>query len=290
MIDIIIIGAGPSGVSAALYAKARGKNILVFEKEKIGGLISNVSKVSHYASVEKDETGPEFAKRLEDQLNYSQIPVKFEEVKKIEKIGDSFKVTTNKDQYTSQKVICACGSSLKELPLNVPKDFSVKHWPLGNEEELKGKTVIINGGSDGASKEALYISKFAKEVHIVQDQDKLMCIDEFKRQIENSENIKVHTSSKLLEINVVNGRCLSAKLTNSEIKDDKGIEIYAQIGQNGNSEILKDFANVNNTFLDEDIISKTSGLFFAGDIRVKPVKQIATAVCDGCLAGINACK
>ncbi len=78
MIDIIIIGAGPSGVSAALYAKARGKNILVFEKEKIGGLISNVSKVSHYASVEKDETGPEFAKRLEDQLNYSQIPVTHE--------------------------------------------------------------------------------------------------------------------------------------------------------------------------------------------------------------------
>lgn len=117
MIDVIIIGAGPAGVSAALYVKARGKNVLLLEKDKIGGLIANVSKVSHYLSLEKDETGPSFAKKLADQVAQAQIPVHYEEVLSLKKDDQGFLIQTNKDSYRAKKVICASGSSLKDLPL-----------------------------------------------------------------------------------------------------------------------------------------------------------------------------
>lgn len=290
MLNIIIIGAGPAGVSAALYAKARGKDILLLEKEKIGGLISNVSKVSHYVSLSSNETGLDFAKSLEDQLQYSNINYKIEEVIELKKTSNYFLVKTNKAEYKSEKVIYACGSTLKELGINFNGNFDSFHWPLGREESFKNKTVIVNGGSDGACKEALYIAKFAKLVHIVQDQDKLLCINEFKKQIEVNNKIIVHTSSKLIEAKIKNNKCIKAVLSNTEISDDDGIEICVQIGQNGNSSLLKDFAKIENSFLAEEIKSNTDGLFFAGDIRKKDVRQIATAVSDGCLAGIMACK
>lgn len=288
MKDIIIIGAGPAGVSAALYAKARGKDILVFEKNKVGGIIGNVSKVSHYASVGENLTGPEFAKELEDQLNYSNIEVKYEEVKSVSKVDDGFKVTTNNGEYFSKKLIAACGSTLKELPLD--KAFQFKHWPLKANHDYKNKTVIVNGGSDGACKEALFIAKDAKSVHIVQDQDKILCIDEFKKQIDAAKNIVIHTGTTLEDIEITNGICTRAITTTGTIEDENGIEIYVQIGQTGNSEMFKDIAEINNSFIAEDVKTNIDGLFFAGDIRVKDVKQVATAVADGALAGIMASK
>ena len=289
MKDIIIIGAGPAGVSAALYAKARGKDLLLLEKDRVGGLISNVSKVSHYASLADNESGEEFSQKLKDQLAFSNIDVTYEECLSIEKKDDYFLVKTDKNTYEGKKLIYATGSHLKDLAIDY-KGFDVKHWPYGNEESLKGKTVIVNGGSDGASKEALYIAKFAKEVHIVQNQDSLMCIDEFKKQIEASDKIKVHTGTSLKDLEIKDNKCVKAILEDCEICDENGIEIYVQIGQNGSTDLIKDLANVKNTFLDEEISSQVDGLYFAGDVRIKDVKQIATAVADGTLAGIRASK
>lgn len=250
MKDIIIIGAGPAGVSAALYAKARGKDLLLLEKDRVGGLISHVSKVSHYASLADNESGEEFSQKLKDQLAFSNIDVTYEECLSIEKKDDFFLVKTDKNSYEGKKLIYAAGSHLKDLAIDY-KGFDVRHWPYGNEESLKGKTVIVNGGSDGASKEALYIAKFAKEVHIVQNQDTLMCIDEFKKQIEASDKIKVHTGTSLKDLEIKDNKCVKAIIEDCKICDENGIEIYVQIGQNGSTDLVKDLANVKNTFLDE---------------------------------------
>ena len=262
MKDIIIIGAGPAGVSAALYAKARGKDLLLLEKDRVGGLISHVSKVSHYASLADNESGEEFSQKLKDQLAFSNIDVTYEECLSIEKKDDHFLVKTDKNTYEGKKLIYAAGSHLKDLAIDY-KGFDVKHWPYGKEESLKGKTVIVNGGSDGASKEALYIAKFAKEVHIVQNQDTLMCIDEFKKQIEASDKIKVHTGTSLKDLEIKDNKCVKAILEDCEICDENGIEIYVQIGQNGSTDLIKDLANVKNTFLDEEISSRVDGLYLS---------------------------
>ncbi|NMD38220.1 MAG: FAD-dependent oxidoreductase [Christensenellaceae bacterium] len=289
MKDIIVIGGGPAGCSAAIYAKARGKKVLLFEKDKIGGLIANVSKVSHYVSVEENVRGTDFAQKMAKQLESSGISVKYEEVIALEKTDDGFIVKSVNDEYRCKKVICATGSYLKKLNIDT-RGATFNHWPLGNEESLRNKTVVINGGSDGACKEALYMAKFANKIHIVQDQDELKCIDEFKRQIENSNNITVHASSTMKDVEVVNGKTISVSTNKETITDQDGIEVYVQIGQDGNSNLIKDFVEIENTYAKSEVVSEVEGLFFAGDIRVKAVKQIATAVADGCIAGIEACK
>lgn len=131
-------------------------------------MIGKVSKVSHYVSVGEGLRGPDFAKDMADQLAYSGIPVKYEEVCGIKRKQSSFIVETKEGEYSCKQVICASGSSLKDLEID-SKGYAFNHWPLGNEDKIRDKTVIINGGSDGAAKEAIYISKFAKEVHIIQD-------------------------------------------------------------------------------------------------------------------------
>ncbi|WP_276881348.1 NAD(P)/FAD-dependent oxidoreductase [Anaerococcus tetradius] len=291
MKDLIIIGAGPSGVSAALYAQSRGCDLTIFEKEKVGGLIGKVSKVSHYTSVVVDEDGESFRKRLENQIKAYGLDLKYEEVIKLVKKDDHFLVKTNKAEYEAKKVIVASGSSPKELAVDT-KGYEISHWARGYEEKVHGKTVVVNGGSDGAAKEALYLAKFAKEVHMVQNQDKLMCINEFKKAIESNSKINVHTSEELVRIGKEEDHIEEVELANGEvIKDKAGIEIFAMIGQNPNTSFIDlDLPKDKLGFIDSEVVSDIEGLYFAGDVRVKAVRQVATAVNDGCLAGISASK
>lgn len=291
MKDLIIIGAGPAGVSAALYAQSRGLDLIIFEKEKIGGLIGKVSKVSHYTSVIVDEDGESFRKRLEDQINAYKLDLKYEEVTSLKKENDKFIVKTNNKSYEAKKVIIASGSTPKELDFDT-KGYKISHWAKGAEDRVRGKIVIVNGGSDGAAKEAIYLSNYAKEVHIVQNQDKLLCINEFKKVIENSKNIKVHTSvtlkSLVKEDNTIKEVILSS---NENIKADEGVEIFAMIGQYPNTDFIDiDLKKNELGFLDQDIVSDVENLYIAGDVRVKDVRQVATAVNDGAIAAIKASK
>lgn len=291
MKELIIIGAGPAGVSAALYAQSRGVDLSIFEKEKVGGLIGKVSKVSHYTSVFVDEDGESFRKRLEEQIKSYNLDLKYEEVKSLRKEDDKFLVRTENGEYEAKKVIIATGSTPKELDLDT-KGYEISHWAKGFEEKVKDKTVIVNGGSDGACKEAIYLSKFAKKVHIVQNQDKLLCINEFRKQIEKSDNIEVHTSSSLEEIKKYNDTIKEAKLNNGDIiTSDNGIEIFAMIGQYPNTDFIDIDLDKNELgFIKSDIESEVQNLYIAGDVRVKDVRQVATAVNDGAIAGIKASK
>lgn len=129
--DLIIIGAGPAGVSAAIYAKSRGANLLVLERKQVGGLIRNVSKVTHYTGIIKEETGISLASRMEEQLKEYAIIVKNEEVVETN-LKDNIKtIITNKETYQTKKVIIACGTNPKRL------------WVKG-EERLTGKGVRMN--------------------------------------------------------------------------------------------------------------------------------------------------
>ncbi len=289
MRDLIVIGGGIAGVSSALYAKSRGLDVLVIERDKIGGLIRGASKVTHFASLVVAETGEEFSKRLESQLEDMNIEVAYENVEDLKKSDDLFIIKTDKNSYEAKKIVVASGSTPKELSVD-NKGHKFYHYGNGAEDLVKNKTVIVNGGSDGACKEAIYLSKFAKEVHIVQIMDRLMTIDEFKSIIESSDNIIVHTSSELLDIKDEEGIITSVNLTDGEISDSDGIEIFVSIGQSGNSEFLDDNFEITDGFVKTEVISDIDGLYFAGDIRVKPVRQLATAVSDGCIAGIEAAK
>ncbi|WBW49936.1 NAD(P)/FAD-dependent oxidoreductase [Peptoniphilus equinus] len=290
---LIVIGAGPAGVCAALYGKSRGLDVTVLEKEQVGGIIGHVSLVSHFASAVVGESGLDFAKRLETQLQDAGIAVLYEEVTALDPIDEGYQVTTKAGTYLADKVVVATGSTPKELPIDYPEGLQVHHFARGMEQAVQGKTVVVNGGSDGAVKEALYLAQFAKAVHIVQDQPQLMCIQEFKDKLAQCETIVVHTGTTLSACDMAEGKLVAVHLNGeaaTDIVDDGGMELFVLIGQAGNGALVEKFVPLQNGYADAADLNVAEGLYVAGDVRVKAVRQVATAVSDGCLAGVDAAK
>lgn len=293
MYDIIIIGAGPAGISAAIYGKSRGKKVLVLEKKQVGGLIGTVSTVTHYAAIMQGESGKTFAERMKEQALGSGVEIRYENVTGAKLKGETKKVITDKGNYESKTVILAIGGSgrmlgipgegLKGVRLNAPKDGP----------DYKGKNVYVIGGADGAVKEALYLAKIAAKVMIVCVEDELVCIQEFKDKVAACDNIEIMPHSSLTavygdeaveELEFTDNKT-GKKLT---VKDAEcGVFVYAGIVPNTQiyTELWLEGGYIP---VDESMQTEIPGVFAAGDICVKKVRQVATAVADGAIAGIQA--
>ena len=293
MYDIIIIGAGPAGIIAAVYGKSRGKKVLVLEKNQVGGLIGTVSTVTHYTAVMKDESGNTFAERMKEQALGAGVEIRYENVTETKLTGEIKKVVTDKESYESKTLILANGGSgrmlgipgesLKGVRLNAPKD-ALKY---------KGKNVYVIGGADGAVKEALYLAQTAVKVTIVCVEDELVCIQEFKDKVTACNNIEimphsslsaVYGSEALEELEFTDNQTGKKQI----VKDTEcGVFIYAGIVPNTQmyTELKLDGGYIP---VDGSMQTQIPGVFAAGDIRVKKVRQVATAVADGAIAGIEA--
>lgn len=293
MYDIIIIGAGPAGISAAVYGKSRGKKVLVLEKNQVGGLIGTVSKVTHYTAIVQEESGKTFARRMKEQALGSGIEIRYENVTETKLRGEIKRVVTEKGSYEAKTLILANGGSgrmlgipgesLKGVRLNAPKDGP----------NYKGKNVYVIGGADGAVKEALYLAETAGKVTIVCVEDELACIQEFRDKVATRDNIEIMPHSSLTAVygsEAVEELEFTDNKTGKKqiVKDAEcGVFVYAGIVPNTQmyTEIRLDGGYIPT---DDSMQTEIKGVFAAGDIRVKNVRQVATAVADGAIAGIKA--
>ena len=293
MYDIIIIGAGPAGISAAVYGKSRGKKVLVLEKKQVGGLIGTVSTVTHYTAIVQEESGKTFAERMRVQALGAGVEIRYENVIETKLTGERKRVVTDAESYESKTIILANGGSgrmlgipgeeLKGVRLNAPKDGLA----------YQGKNVYVIGGADGAVKEAIYLAGIAGKVTIVCIEDELACIQEFKDKVAAHENIEimphasltaVYGSEAVEELEFTDNKTGKKKM----VKDAEcGIFVYAGIVPNTQMytelELTGGYIPV-----DDSMQTEIPGVFAAGDIRVKTVRQVATAVADGAIAGIQA--
>lgn len=293
MYDIIIIGAGPAGISAAVYGKSRGKKVLVLEKKQVGGLIGTVSTVTHYLTADHEELGRTFADRMKQQALGAGVEIRYENVIKTELAGRQKKVTTDEQSYESKTLILANGGSgrmlgipgenLKGVRLNAPKDG----WAY------RDKNVYVIGGADGAVKEALYLARTARKVTIVCVEDELVCIQEFRDKVAARDNIEIMPHASLTAV-YGNDAVEELELTDNKsgkkqmVKDAEcGVFVYAGIVPNTQmyTELELDEGYIP---VDDSMQTEIPGVFAAGDIRVKKVRQVATAVADGAIAGIQA--
>lgn len=296
MYDIVIIGAGPAGVSAGIYAKSRGKKVLIIEKEKIGGLIGRVSTVTHYAGIVNGETGISFSERLKDQAENAGIEIVYENVNNVDLKGDVKLVFTNKNLYKAKKIIIANGTRARKLGIEGELELEGKGIGLNATRDGKdyiGKNVYVVGGADGAIKEALYLAQFAKNVTIIHFEDSLGCIAEFKDKIKKTSNINVRLGSRLHAVygkERVESLDISDEKTGSiETIADSGCGIFVYAGTIPNTELYTAL-KLENGFIpvDEKMETEIKDVYAIGDIRVKPIRQVATAVADGTIAAINA--
>lgn len=296
MYDFIIIGGGPAGISAAVYAVSRGLRVLVLEQEKIGGVIGKVSIVSHYTAIVEGETGETFAARMKKQALDAGVQISYETVVEVQLTGKTKIVKTNSDVYESRAVLLANGTTPRTLGIPGEDALTGKGYALNaakSAQAYAGKHVYVVGGADGAIKEALYLSRFAKKVFIIHFEDKLGAIPEFTNKLAQLGNVELLLHSRLTEIGgkgQVEWLQLTDEKTGVTTKiEDEGCGIFVYAGATPNTQLYPEL-HLENGYIpvNEKMETMYQGVYAAGDICVKQVRQAATAVADGAVAAINA--
>ena len=296
MYDIIIIGAGPAGISAGIYAVSRGKRTLILEKAQVGGIIGKVSTVTHYTAIEKQETGATFAARMKEQALQAGVEIVQAEAVHVALTGEVKSVTTDRGIYKAKRIILANGGTPRKLGIPGEKELAGKGMGMNaarDGADYAGKNVYVVGGADGAVKEALYLAGFAKQVTIVHFEEQLGCIAEFRQKVAAAGNISVRLASRLHAVygqdQVERLEIASEQDGSIETIEDPGCGIFVYAGILPNTELYTELALEGGYIPTNDKMETAiPGVYAAGDIRVKQVRQVATAVSDGAIAAINA--
>ncbi len=296
MYDIIIIGAGPAGISAGIYAVSRGKRTLILEKAQVGGIIGKVSTVTHYTAIEQQETGATFASRMKEQALQAGVEIIYANVTGVTLTGETKSITTDKGTYEAKRIILANGSTPRKLDIPGEVELTGKGMGMNAAQDgvvYSGKNVYVVGGADGAVKEALYLASFAKHLTIIHFEDQLGCIAEFHQKIDAAGNITLRLASRL---HAVYGQDQVERLQianehdgSIETVEDPGCGIFVYAGVEPNTQLYTELTLEGGYIPTNDKMETAiPGVYAAGDIRVKQVRQVATAVSDGAIAAINA--
>ena len=296
MYDIIIIGAGPAGISAGIYAVSRGKRTLILEKAQVGGIIGKVSTVTHYTAIEKQETGATFAARMKEQALQAGVEIVQAEAVHVALTGEVKSVTTDRGIYEAKRIILANGGTPRKLGIPGEKELAGKGVGMNAARDgaaYAGKNVYVVGGADGAVKEALYLAGFAKQVTVIHFEEQLGCIAEFRQKVAAAGNISVRLASRLHAVygqdQVERLEIASEQDGSIETIEDPGCGIFVYAGILPNTELYTELALEGGYIPTNDKMETAiPGVYAAGDIRVKQVRQVATAVSDGAIAAINA--
>ena len=291
ILDLIIVGAGPAGVTAAIYAKRSNINFKIFEKEMVGGNVVNAFEIENYPGVGK-LMGSDLAIKFISDLDALGIDVNYEAITKIEKNDDVFKVTTSENEtYYTKKVLLALGTKARKLGVS-NEDLllgrGISYCATCDGSFYKGKDVLVVGGGNSALTEALYLSKIVNKIYLITRHELKGGKKEIQK-IKETPNIEVIEFKTVKEVegnNFVTGVKIIDTNTNEEssLKVD-GIFVY--IGQLPPTNIVSDFGVLNkNGFIevDEHYETKIKGLFAVGDCINKVVRQIVTATGDAATA------
>ncbi len=297
MYDIIIIGAGPAGLTAAVYAGRAEKSILVLERETFGGQITHSPRVENYPGF-LQMSGNEFAEKLLEQAMNQGAEIELDTAVAIEKKGDVFTVKGENADYEGRSVIIATGAAHRRLGLPNEDKFTgegVSYCAVCDGAFYNGKDVAIIGGGNSALQEAVLLSKSCKSVTVIQNLPYLTGEVKLQNELNNKDNVKIILSSIVASINggdVFEG--ITIENTETKEKTDLSFDgIFVAIGQQPMNEPFKNNVKLNAWgYVDADescIPESEEGIFVAGDCRSKRVRQIATAIADGAVAALAAC-
>ena len=293
--DIIIIGGGPAGLTAAVYALRANKKVLVIEKGTFGGQITSSPKVENipgFISV----TGNEFAEKLIEQAMNLGADIECCEATEI--VNDEIKtVKTDEGDFFGKSVIIATGTKHRLLGIDREEEFignGISFCAVCDGAFYEGKTVAVIGGGNSALQEAILLSDNCKKVYIVQNLDYLTGEKKLAEQLENKDNVEIITGVVVKSIvadSEIKGIVITKQLTGEEMTLDID-GMFTAIGLIPQNEIFSSVVDLNDygyVDSDESCLTSGNGIFVAGDCRSKRIRQVATAVADGAVAALAAC-
>lgn len=297
MYDIVIIGAGPAGLTAAVYARRAEKSVLVVEKETFGGQITHSPKVENYPGTLR-MSGNEFAEKLVEQALSLGAEIELDEITAIETEGNAKKVIGANGTYEAKSVIIASGSKHRTLGAENEERFvgaGISYCAVCDGAFYSGKEVAVIGGGNTALQEAVMLSDICKKVTLVQNLAFFTGEKKLLAQLEKKGNVEFITNSVVCAIEG-DDSLSSIGILNTETEEKTTLfvdGIFVAIGQVPENKPFKTVSSLDDygyIISGEECESGTEGVFVAGDCRTKKVRQIATAISDGAIAAVNACK
>lgn len=293
--DIIVIGAGPAGMTAAIYARRASKSVLLLEAASYGGQIISANSIENYP-VEPHISGFDFATRLYEQVKALGAEFKFEKAISIEAQGAEKLVRTPTGMYSAGAVIIATGSDKRKLGLDnedVLAGRGVSYCATCDGAFFRGKIVAVAGGARNALEDALYLADIAQKVFLIHRQDN------FKGAEAEADRLKERGNVELMQGSVT-GLIAEKKLTGIVVTGKDGAVkelavdgLFVSIGrvpENQNFASVIELDEKGYAVSGEDCLTRTAGIFVAGDNRVKQLRQLVTATADGAVAATAAVK
>ncbi len=296
MYDIIIIGGGPAGLTAALYARRANKSVLVIEKASFGGQITYSPKVENIPGF-LSLSGNEFAEKLVEQVLEQGADVEACEVIEVCD-GEVKTVITDEGEFTSRALIIATGARHRLLGLPDEESYigeGISFCAVCDGAFYEGKTVAVIGGGNSALQEAILLSDLAEKVYVVQNLDFLTGEDKLAEQIKAKENVEIIYSNVVKELHGADGELSAITIANEKTGKVRKLSLdgmFIAIGLIPQNDIFKDIIKLNKfgyAVADNDMKTAANGVFVAGDCREKRIRQVATAASDGAIAALSAC-
>ena len=296
MLDMIIIGAGPAGLTAAIYARRAAKSVLVLEAMSYGGQIINTPDIENYP-VAAHISGFDFATKVYEQAKSLGAEFKFERALEIIDNGSSKTVVTPKNKFEAKAVIIATGSQNRKLGVENEDKLvgrGVSYCATCDGAFFRNKNVAVVGGGNTALEDALYLADIADKVYLIHRRDEFRGEASTLEKLKQRENVELVTNSRVTKLNA------DKRLQGIEVTDNSGntsqLEVsglfvaVGRIPENQNFSSVLDLDSAGYAVAAENCLTKTPGVFVAGDNRVKDVRQLVTATADGAVAATEAVK
>ena len=295
MADIIIVGAGPAGLSAAIYARRAGMSTTLYEAEMYGGQIVNTPEIENYPAIAKI-SGFDFAQDLYNQAMNLGATLEFDKVDSIAKTSSGFEVTlASGKKDTAKSVILAVGASNRHLGIAREEELlgkGISYCATCDGAFYKGKTVAVNGGGNTAVEDAIYLAGIAAKVYLIHRRNEFRADEvlvEAAKKLPNLEIVTPYVVDELKGEPKLSGLELSSREDGSKKTIDVD-GLFVAIGQEPKTADFKDLITLTGGYIEagENCKTNVEGIFVAGDCRTKKVRQLTTACADGAVAALAA--
>ena len=290
--DVVIVGGGPGGYTAALYAARAGLDVLIVERLSAGGQMNLTGQIDNYPGFPEGVDGFGLSMSMQQQAERFGAKTKYAEVLKLELEGVIKKVVTNEGEYLAKSVVISTGANPR--PLGVDRESEMIGRGVGycahcDGGFYRGKTVAVVGGGNSAAAEALYLSRIAKEVILIHRRDSLRATQIYHKPLMDAANIRVIWNSEVAELlgeDILEG----VKVRNLQSGEEKILEVqglFVSIGRKPATDLVKEQLTLDDAgyiMAGEDTKTNLPGVYAVGDVRTKELRQIVTAVADGAMA------
>jgi len=291
MKDIIIIGGGPAGLVAALYAGRAQLDALMLEKQFEGGQMVTTNEVENYPGF-IDITGSDLANIMYEHAKKFGGTMEYQEVLDIQVSGDIKKVITESETYETKVVILSMGAKPRKLGIEREDELGgkgVSYCATCDGGFHRNKIVAVVGGGDTAVEDALHLSRIAKKVYLISRRDYLTANKVAQKKLNDTNNVEILWNSKVTKLY---GEEILNSIQVANIRDQKIVELemnglFVAIGSNPSTELVKDLVNLDQQgyiIADESCKTSVDGIFAIGDIRTKGLRQVLTAASDGAVS------